>query len=241
MSVHHAKSMKGVSFRAVCGCFRPNQLLLAWLKPSDDASGTENNNVAGEWLLTTIELSVLLQFMITRDAAHTTPSGTKYLIPIDLGTVHVGGAESSRGENVVSSLVCKSVIHTQRTVNDFYNTYSEHNATCLGTLYAIGERVFLCTADGAFYLFNASSDRFYGTVTLPHTVLHNNTTLSHGKSIDKLEPNNNGQHEHVVSAYLDLYTDSTNPSVNILTSEGQLLKVSLKGLSSCCEEVSACG
>ncbi len=179
-----------------------------------------------EWVVTTLDLAALLQFMTDRDAA-ATAAGTahKYLAPIDLATILSAEdgiadtasptSDSSDAPAPTTSLTAKTVLDTNHILHhytEFRRTTTSHsNSILLGYMYCIVDRVFVCTALGDLLLFNAAKNVFYGAVVIPE------------KFISREDDG------HVVSCYCDVVSDPSNPALRLLTNEGHLLRVALKG------------
>lgn len=200
VSVHHVKSVKGISFRAAAGCFRNNQLLLFWLTPAKEGKTASE----AHWTMTCIELSAIVQYFTS--CATSLGSAGRYVAPFELDDVLTGSFSVPKALWSVEMKCGAGRCPEQR--RSLHHTSS----LLLGHSYCISDRVFLLDCTGNLFLVNATLMKQAGRCVVP------------------LDAEGNGHHLYVVSSHLDQVTDSKVPSLNVLVSNNRLLRVSLKSV-----------
>lgn len=200
VSLHHVKSLKGISFRASSGCFRNNQLILFWLTPAKEGKYPTE----ACWTVTCIELSAVVQYLTSQ--ATSLGSANRYVAPFELDDVQMGSFSVPKAVWSVEMKCGPGHCPEQRRA--LHHTSS----LLLAHSYCISDRVFLLDCTGNVFLINATSMKGNGRCVMP------------------LDTDGNGHHLYVVSSHLDQVTDSKTPSLNVLVSSNRMLRVSLKSV-----------
>lgn len=164
--LHHAKTGKGVTFRARAGCFRANTVIIAWYNDLEVASPTseDQSKKLYSWKLMCISIPELLRYLQNSERE----DGTSLKTALPMRSVSIRSGSDYVEQETSDALSCDWLIslpcESPSVVTPNYHTVesskSESRASKasyrpvtapLGYLYPLADRLFFLTNTGLLY------------------------------------------------------------------------------------------